>query len=49
MTVKELIDRLNEFPEDARVMDYEYNDVEDVYENILAYNKPNEEIVVIIY
>ena len=49
MTVKELINKLKEFPEDMRVTDYEYNDIQDVYENILAYNKPNEEVVVIIY
>ena len=49
MTVKELIDELKKFPENMRVTDYEYNDIQDVYENILAYNKPNEEIVVIIY
>lgn len=49
MTVRELIDRLNEFPEDARVMDCEYNDVEDVYANIFLYNKSDEEVIVIIY
>ena len=49
MTVKELIDELKKFPENTRVMDYEYNDIKDVYENIFAYNKPNEEVVVIIY
>ena len=49
MTVKELINELKKFPENTRVMDYEYNDIKDVYENIFAYNKPNEEVVIIIY
>ena len=48
MTVKELIDKLSEFPEDARVMDYEYNDIRDVYVNIFSYNKLDADVVIII-
>lgn len=31
MTVKELIDKLKEFPKDMRVFDLGYDDIEDVY------------------
>ena len=47
-TVKELIDELKEFPEDSIVMDYEYNDIRDVYVNIFSYNKPDADVVLII-
>lgn len=33
MTVKELIERLKEFPEDMEVLNYEYFDINDVYED----------------
>ena len=47
-TVKELIDKLKEFPEESRVMDYEYNDIRDVYVNIFSYNRPDADVVLII-
>lgn len=33
MTVKELIEKLKEFPEDMEVLNYEYFDIYDVYED----------------
>ena len=51
MTVKELIDRLKNFPEDMEVVD-EYEEITDVYKGILMHNnypydKPDKEVVVI--
>ena len=52
MTVKELIDKLKEFPEDVRVVDFAYSDLADVCKKIwihinYPYNGPDEEIVMI--
>lgn len=37
MTVKELIEKLKEFPEDMEVLNSEYLDVEKVYEDFYPY------------
>ena len=52
VTVKELINKLKEFPEDMRVVDLGYDDIEDVYKGTwihgnYPYDKPDEEVVVI--
>ena len=52
MTVKELIDKLKEFPEDMRVVDSTYSDLDNVCKEIwihtnYPYNKPDEEVVMI--
>lgn len=52
MTVKELIDRLKQFPEDMEVMDADYMDIEHVYEwtwmhTNFPYNKPDKQVVII--
>ena len=52
MTVKELIDKLKQFPEDMEVMDYLYMDIEDVHERTwedtnYPYDKPDKQVVVI--
>lgn len=39
MTVKELIEALKEFPEDMEVLNYEYFNVNDVYEDTYADEK----------
>lgn len=41
MTVKELIEKLKEFPEDMEVLNYEYFDVNDVYEDVYPYLPKN--------
>lgn len=33
MTVKELIEELKNFPEDMEVLNYEYDDIHDVYKD----------------
>jgi hypothetical protein len=33
MTAKELIEKLKEFPEDMEVLNYEYFDIHDAYED----------------
>lgn len=52
MTVKELIDKLKQFPEDMEVMDTAYYDIEDVYEGTwmhtnYPYDKPDKQVVII--
>ena len=52
MTVKELIERLKEFPENMEVMDYCLMEIENIYEitwqhSNYPYNKPDKQIVVI--
>ena len=52
MTVKELIDKLKQFPEDMEVMDYLYMDIEDVHERTwedtnYPYDKPDKQVVII--
>lgn len=52
MTVKELIDKLKQFPEDMEVMDTMYYDIESVYENTWThtnypYDKPDKQVVII--
>ncbi len=50
--VKELIDRLKQFPEDMEVMDANYMNIEHVYEQTwthanFPYNKPDKQVVII--
>ena len=45
MTVKELIDRLKEFPEDMEVLNYEYFDIREV-EMEIPYNCDTEYVIV---
>ena len=52
MTVKEMIEKLKEFPEDMKVVDDLYMDIEDVYidtwEDInYPYDEPDKQVVVI--
>jgi hypothetical protein len=52
MTVKELINKLQEFPEDMDVVDYSYDDIEDVHEGTLVHNnhpydKPDKQVIII--
>ena len=52
MTVKELINKLKEFPEDMMVVDSAYNDLDNIYKRIwihsnYPYNKPDEEVLMI--
>lgn len=52
MTVKELIDKLRQFPEDMEVMDTMYYDIESVYEGTWThtnypYDKPDKQVVII--
>ena len=52
MTVKELIDKLKQFPEDMEVMDAMYYDIENVYESTWThtnhpYDKPDKQVVII--
>ncbi len=52
MTVKELIDKLKEFPDDMRVVDFAYSDLENVCKRVwihsnYPYNKPDEEVLII--
>lgn len=52
MTVKKLIDKLKEFPEDLEVMGADYMDIEHVYERTWThtnypYNKPDKQVVII--
>ena len=52
MTVKELISKLKEFPDDMEVMDTMYMDIENVYEGTWThmnypYDKPNKQVVII--
>lgn len=52
MTVQELIDQLEKFPRDMRVVDLSRMDIERVFETIFThdnypYNKPDEQVIVI--
>lgn len=52
MTVKELINKLREFPEDMEVMDMSLTDIESVYETTWThtnypYDKPDKQVVII--
>ena len=52
MTVKELIYKLKQFPEDLEVMDINYMDIEKVYETTwehtnYPYDKPDKQVVII--
>lgn len=52
MTVKELVDRLREFPEDMEVMCSGHMDIEEVFETTwqhtnYPYNKPDKQVVII--
>lgn len=52
MTVKELIEKLKEFPEDMEVMDTMYYHIESVYEGTWThtnypYDKPDKQVVII--
>lgn len=52
MTVKELINELQKYPEDMEVMDMNYMDIEKVYETTLEhtnypYDKPDKQVVII--
>ncbi len=49
MTTKELIELLNEFPEDARVVDTSDNDIVKVYIDKVSHINIPDEIVVVIY
>ena len=46
MTVKELIEKLKEFPEDMEVLNYEYFDIREVDKEI-PYGAGNTEYVII--
>lgn len=37
MTAKELIEKLKEFPEDMEVLNYEYFDIQNIYEDVYPY------------
>lgn len=37
MTVKELIEKLKEFPENMEVLNYEYYSIKNVYEDVYPY------------
>ena len=37
MTVKELIEKLKEFPENMEVLSYEYFSIKDIYEDVYPY------------
>ena len=52
MTVKELIDRLKQFPEDMEVMDTDYMGIERVYARTwthtnFPYSKPDKQVIII--
>ena len=47
MTVKELIERLKEFPEDMEVLDYDYVDIITVSKEKIPYGEENTEYVII--
>lgn len=52
MTVQELIDQLEKFPKDMRVIDSSCMDIERVFEmpfthDNYPYNKPDEQVIVI--
>lgn len=52
MTVKELINELQKYPEDMEVMDACYIDIEKVYEGTwehtnYPYDKPDKQVVII--
>lgn len=52
MTIRELINKLKEFPEDMEVVDTMYMDIESVYEGTwihtnYPYDKPDKQVVII--
>lgn len=52
MTKKELIEKLEPFPDDMEVYDYSYMEVEDVKEGVwehtnYPYDKPDKKIIII--
>ena len=52
MTVEELINELEKFPEDMEVMDTMYMDIENVYDGTwihtnYPYDKPDKQVVII--
>ena len=52
MTVKQLIDILNQFSEDMEVMDASYLDIVNVYQGTWVdtnypYNKPDKQVIII--
>ena len=49
MTVKELIEELNELPENARVVDTSYYDIIKVFVDKLSHINQPDEIVVVVY
>lgn len=48
MTVRDLIEKLKEFPEDMMVMNYEYLDIYDVTEDEVSWKEPYDKVIIII-
>ena len=41
MTVKKIIEKLKEFPDDMEVLNHEYRDIQGVYEDVYPYIPTN--------
>lgn len=52
MTIKEIIEKLKEFPEDMEVVDSSYDSINEIYPSVwihsnYPYNKPDKAVIVI--